>query len=191
MEIVLRCALEDRPGALAALAGAVAETGGDIQSVEVLDRDAGSVLDDLVVDIEPAAMRALVERLAAMAGVELVHAGPSRGDAADAVSRLAIGFEALIVGTMPPERAVVTLIGGLLRATGVTVMPARDVPRPGRRTLVLPVERPGAAPPEALVVRRDYPFTRTERERAKTVMRACRAAAEQTAALGEATGRPA
>lgn len=172
MEVVLRCALEDHPGALSALAGAVGECGGDIQSVEVFDRENGAVLDDLVVLITPPDLRRLVEHLTAMDGVELVHAGPSRGDAGDAATRLAIGFEALLVGSMPPDRALVTLVGGLLRATDASVVAGDAAPRPDRRTLVLPADDAG----RVLVVRRDYPFAHSERERATTVVRACRAA---------------
>lgn len=172
MEIVLRCTLTDRPGTLATLAGAVGEAGGDIQSIEVLEHDSGQALDDLVVVIQPAALQGLMDRLSGMPGVELVHAGPSRGHPGDAVTRLAIGFEALLAGTMPPERALTTLVGGLLRATSATVCPADEAPRAGRRTLVVPLDE------RAVVIRRDYPFTAPERERAATVARACvRAAA--------------
>lgn len=172
MEVVLRCALADRPGALAALAGAVGACGGDIQSVEVLDHDDGSVVDDLVVVIEPPGLRALVDHLAAMEGVEVVHTGPSRGGAGDAVQRLAVGFEALLDASMPPDRALTTLVGGLLRAADVALVGPGETTKPGRRTLVVPLDDTGSA----LVARRDYPFTRTERERATAIVRACRAA---------------
>lgn len=171
MEIVLRCALTDRPGALAALAGAVGESGGDIQSIEVLEHDGRDVLDDLVVAIDPADLPILVDRLEALEGVHVVHAGPSRGHPGDAVSRLAIGFEALLVGSMSPDHAFTTLIGGLLRADSATLCEAGDAPRPGRHTLVVPLGD------EVLVVRRGYPFTATERQRADTIGRACARAA--------------
>ncbi|HVL99157.1 MAG TPA: ACT domain-containing protein [Egibacteraceae bacterium] len=167
MEIVLRCLMADRPGALASLAGAVGKAGGDIQSVEVLEHDDGQVLDDLVVAIDPLDLRALVTRLQTMEGVELVHAGPSRGDPGDAVTRLAIVFEALLDGSMLPERALTTLVGGLLRASSAEVVATAQAPRSGRRTLVVPVDG------GALVVRRDYPFTRAEQQRATTITRAC------------------
>lgn len=167
MEIVLRCALADRPGALAALASTVSESGGDIQSVEVLERHDGRALDDLVITIDPADMPGLVARLRGAGDVDLVHAGPSRGDHGDAVARLAIGFEALLVGSMDPDHAVSTLIGGLLRASSAELCAADTAPKPGRRTLLLPL------PDQVLVLRRDYPFTSTERRRAATIARAC------------------
>lgn len=167
MEIVLRCALTDRPGALAALAGAVGESGGDIQSIDVLGHEGEEVLDDLVVAIDPTAMPGLLERLADMTGVTLLHAGPSRGDPGDAVSRLAIGLEALLVGSMSPDHAFTTLVGGLLRAGSAALCAPGEAPRPGRHTLVVPLEN------RVLVVRRDYPFTPTERQRAAIVGRVC------------------
>lgn len=175
MEIVLRCAMTDRPGALAALAGTVGEAGGDIQSIDVLEHDGEQVLDDLVIAIDPGAMPALVDRVAAMEGVELVHTGPSRGDRSDAVSRLAIGFEALLVGSMDPDHAFTTLIGGLLRAGSAQLCSAAEAPRPGRHTLVVALEK------RVLVLRRDYPFTASERQRAITVARACMRAAAAAA----------
>lgn len=171
MEIVLRCILADQPGALALLAGAVAECGGDIRSVEVLDHEGEEVFDDLTVVIDPGSLRSLIDRLGVMEFVELVHAGPSRGHPGDAVTRLAIGMEALLVGAMTPQQAVVTLVGGLLRASQAELCDAHEAPKPGRRTLVVPVEE------EMLVVRRDYAFTGTERERASTLVRACLSAA--------------
>lgn len=171
MEIVLRCTLSDQPGTLAALAGAVGEAGGDIQSIEVLEKDGGEALDDLVAVIQPAALQDLLDRLAAMPGVALVHAGPSRGQPGDAVTRLAIGFEALLAGAMPPERALTTLVGGLLRATSAVVCPPGDAPAADRRTLVVPLDD------RVIVICRDYPFTATERDRAATVAQACLRAA--------------
>lgn len=172
VEIVLRCILTDQPGALALLAGAVAECGGDIRSVEVLGHEGEDVFDDLTVVIDPSSLRTLIDRLRRMDCVELVHAGPSRGHPGDAVTRVAIGIEALLVGAMTPQQAVVTLVGGILRASSAELCDTRDAPKPGRRTLVIPVDG------RVLVVRRGYPFTGTERERAATLVRACVAAAQ-------------
>lgn len=170
MEIVLRCAVPDRPGALARLAGTIGECGGDIEAVEVLDHDGEGVLDDFTVVIDAADMRTLVDRLDAMDDVDLVHAGPSRGGPGDAVSRVAIGMEALLTGAMPAGRAIVTLVGGVLRASDAELCLPEEAPRADRRTLVLPVDH------DVLVVRRDYPFTPTEQQRATTLVRACLAA---------------
>lgn len=173
MEIVLRCALSDRPGALAELAGTVSESGGDIQSIEVLERTDGRALDDLVVAIAPADMAGLIDRLTQARDVELIHTGPSRGDPGDAVTRLAIGFAALLDGSMDADHACTTLIGGLLRAGSASLSSADDAPKAGRRTLLMPLAD------RVLVLHRDYPFTPTERQRATTIGRAIRSAADR------------
>ncbi|MEX0659203.1 MAG: ACT domain-containing protein [Egibacteraceae bacterium] len=171
MEIVLRCALPDRPGALAALAGTVSECGGDIQSIEVLEHQDGRALDDLVVAIDRARVAGLVDRLTRAEDVELIHTGPSRGDPGDAVTRLAIGLTALLDGSMDTDHAFPTLVGGLLRAGSASLCAPDDAPRPDRRTLLVPLAE------RVLVLRRDYPFTPTERQRATTIGRAVLAAA--------------
>lgn len=171
MEVMLRVAVPDRPGALATLAGAIGEQGGDIQAVEVVDRMDGEALDDLVVWLDgPERMRALVDCIEALEGFRLVHAGPSRGHPGDAVTRLAVGLGALLDTSMTQEHALTTLLGGLLRAASVEVSPAASAPRAGAKTLVLPFSG------RVLVARRDYRFTDTERERAQTILRTCETA---------------
>jgi hypothetical protein len=170
MEIMLRCSLPDRPGALATLAGAISEAGGDIQAVDVVETSDGRALDDLVVVIEPERVRSLVQAIDDQEDIELVHAGPSRGHPGDAVTRLALRLELLLNGAMDRRHAVQTLIGGLLRATAVEVVPAGSAPRAGERVLVL---RYGG---EAVVVRRDYRFTTTEVERAQAILSVAREA---------------
>jgi hypothetical protein len=48
--VLVRLVLEDRPGALARAAGAIAEVGGDIVAMDVIDRENGSVTDDFVIE---------------------------------------------------------------------------------------------------------------------------------------------
>lgn len=50
---LLRVQLPDRPGSLGSLAVALGSVGADIVSFDVVHRGAGSVIDDLVVDIAP------------------------------------------------------------------------------------------------------------------------------------------
>lgn len=180
MEIILRCSLPDRPGALAALAGAIGSAGGDIQAVEVVEHVDDRALDDLVVVVERESVAALLEAVRAVDGIELVHAGPSRGHPADAVTRLAIAVEASLAGAMVTEDTVRTLIGGLLRATEVEFLSANPWPRGDDCTLVL------AYGSGALVARRAYRFTHTERERAQALLRLC----ETIDATGHSTAPP-
>lgn len=167
MEIMLRCALPDEPGSLATLAGTIAEVGGDIQAVDVVEHTDGQVLDDLLVVIQGEGASRLLTRVAALPGVQLVHAGPSRGHPGDAVTRLAFGLEALILGQAPPDAGLATLIGGQLRAGKAELVPKGQAPRNDGKTLVLDVDD------RALVLQRDYRFTATERERAEALVRLC------------------
>ncbi len=112
MEVMLRCSVPDRPGALASLAGTIADAGGDIQAVEVIESGEGAALDDLVVIVEdPAQLERLLTALRTLEGLAVIHAGPSRGHPGDAVTRLAVGFESLVNGAM-------TLENGLERCSG-------------------------------------------------------------------------
>lgn len=185
MEIILRCAVPDRPGALAALAGVIGDAGGDIQAVEVVDTGDGQALDDLVVVLtEPSQLAELVRRIERLEGFAVVHAGPSRGHPGDAVTRVALGLGSLLDGSMTEEHALVTLVGGLLRALSVDVLPAGEAPRADGKTLVLPFAE------RVLVAKRDYRFTDTERERVQSILRTCATANALLASLagGEAGG---
>lgn len=180
MEIMLRCSLPDRPGALGELTGAVGRFGGDIQAVEVVETADGRALDDLVVVVPPDGLNRLVEGIEGLDGVKLVHMGPSRGHPGDAVTRLALGFQSLLDGAMTVEHGVATLVGGLLRADAVELVPAAEAPRGDALTLVLPFDD------LVLVVRREYRFTDTERARTQALLRASLEAARFRRATGAA-----
>ncbi|MGQ0776960.1 MAG: ACT domain-containing protein [Pseudonocardiales bacterium] len=51
MSFLIRVQLPDRPGALGALATALGNVGGDILSVDVVERGSGIAIDDLVVEL--------------------------------------------------------------------------------------------------------------------------------------------
>lgn len=72
MLVLVRLVLEDRPGALARAAGAIADAGGDIVTMDVVDRDGGTVTDDFVVELSSAApsdLEVLAHRLDEVSGV--------------------------------------------------------------------------------------------------------------------------
>ena len=174
MEVMLRCALPDRPGALAALAGAIGAGGGDIQAVDVIEHEDGRALDDLVVVLSDRARLAdVLARVEALQGVEVIHAGPSRGHPGDAVTRFAMGLEAALSGAQDPEQAAVTLVGGLLRADEVQIVRGDPAPQESSTRLVVPFGD------RRVIARRAYRFTATERWRAEAILRACAAAATQ------------
>jgi ACT domain len=166
VEVMLRCSVPDRPGALAALAGAIGRAGGDIQAVDVVEHTGREALDDLVVVVTDAGqLSTLLDRVREVPGATLIHAGPSRGHPGDAVTRLAVGLEAVLNGAMTLERGVQTLLGGLLRATTAEIYPLEQAPSGGDKKLVLPFGN------RALALSRDYRFTDTERERAQALLR--------------------
>lgn len=168
MEVMLRCEVVDKPGRLAELAGAVGDAGGDIQSVDVIGHAVdGRVIDDLTVVGTPDVLRRVVKLIDDHPHVRLVHAGPSRGHPGDAVTRLSVGLEALFNGSADPDPGVTSIVGGLLQASHVSLVPAGEAPRERSGCLVLPMDD------RTMVVTRDYPFTDHEQERARALVRMC------------------
>jgi hypothetical protein len=49
----MRVSLPDRPGSLGAVASALGRVGGDINAVEIVEKSAGQVVDDFIVDLPP------------------------------------------------------------------------------------------------------------------------------------------
>lgn len=165
MELMLRCALPDRPGELAKVATAISAVGGDIQAVDVVEHSQGRALDDLELLLDAERIPALLQRLSALEGVRVIHAGPSRGRPGDAVTRLAIGIESLLDGSAEARRGMLTLIGGMLRARSAEFVKSGDVPEDDQRALALD------AGDEVLLVQRDYRFTQAERDRAYALLK--------------------
>lgn len=59
---VVRIWLSDRPGALGAVASRIGSVGGDVVAIEVLERDGGAAVDEMVVDLPDAALVDLMVR---------------------------------------------------------------------------------------------------------------------------------
>lgn len=166
MEVVLRCRVPNRPGALSALTGAVGEAGGDIEAVDVVEAGEAEALDDLVVVVEdPGQLRRILDRLAALDGFGVVHAGPSRGHPGDAVTRIAVGLESLMNGAMTLEHGLETLLGGLLRASRAELLPPGEALSPSDTRMLLAIDD------RVLVLEREYRFSPVEHERAAALLR--------------------
>jgi hypothetical protein len=72
MLVLVRLVLNDRPGALARAAGAIAEVGGDIVAMDVVDRDDATVTDDFVIELgstDSGDLQVLADRLNAVSEV--------------------------------------------------------------------------------------------------------------------------
>ncbi len=80
MSYLLRIVLPDRPGALGAVATALGGAGGDILSVDVIERGPGSATDDLVVELPPDRLAdSLVSAALAVDGVQVESIRPYAG----------------------------------------------------------------------------------------------------------------
>ena len=170
MEVMLRCEVPDVPGRLATVAGAIAEAGGDIQAVEVVQATHGRATDDIW--IQTGDMISVVAHIEALEDITLVHTGPSRGLPGDATARLATGSDALLSGAMSPEHGLPTLIGGLLRADSAELQPPHDWPdKVNRRVLRFEVAT------GVLVLTREYKFLEAEIDRARQILLLCQRAA--------------
>ena len=72
MSFLIRVVLPDRPGALGAVASALGHAGGDILSVDIVERSAGQATDDLVVELPPDRLPdSLVSAAASVPGVRV------------------------------------------------------------------------------------------------------------------------
>jgi hypothetical protein len=72
VRVLVRLVLEDRPGALSRAAAAIAEVGGDIVTMDVVDRNDSTVTDDFVVELSPSSsanLEGVANRLGEVPGV--------------------------------------------------------------------------------------------------------------------------
>lgn len=78
MDVLLRLILADKPGALAHATAAIAEVGGNIRAMDVVDGDGTTVVDDFVVELEGTEPEFLAQLLASLPSthVECVRVSP-------------------------------------------------------------------------------------------------------------------
>jgi hypothetical protein len=80
VSFLLRVVLPDRPGALGAVATAIGEAGGDILSVDIVERTPGHATDDLVVELPPDKLAdSLVTAASSVEGVRVESIRPYAG----------------------------------------------------------------------------------------------------------------
>jgi hypothetical protein len=113
--LVVRVWLPDRPGALGQVASRIGAVHGDVTAIDILERGAGRVIDELVVSLpDSASEELLAKEIGAVDGVSVEHIRPvdeTRADAATAILEVA----ARVADTPPDERAR-RLVDGLLGA---------------------------------------------------------------------------
>ncbi len=76
-QYALEISLQDRPGALGAVASVIGDLGGDVIDVDVLEHGRGRARDEITVELpDPGAAERLGSVLAAMDGVDVEHLAP-------------------------------------------------------------------------------------------------------------------
>lgn len=131
MSFLLRVILPDRPGSLGALATALGEVGGDILSLDVVERGPDGAVDDLVVALPPGGLAdRLITGAQSVDGVVVESLRPYHG-----VTDLHRDLELVDELAATPARALPVLVEhcpGVFRA-GWAVLVERG--RPGVRAL--------------------------------------------------------
>lgn len=91
----MRLWMPDRPGALGQVASRIGAVRGDLLDISVLERGHGSVVDELVVELDSAGLIDLmVAEVNAVDGVSVEHVRPLDGDRVDPdLSALAVAVE--------------------------------------------------------------------------------------------------
>lgn len=73
MPYLLRVELPDVPGSLGRLATAIGEAGGDIEAIEIVEKNGGTAVDDVLLEIAPGAMPdGIVSACNQLGGVEVI-----------------------------------------------------------------------------------------------------------------------
>ena len=126
MSFLLRVVLPDRPGMLGALATALGEAGGDILSLDVVERGPDGAVDDLVVALPPGGLAdRLITSAQSVPGVVVEALKPYHG-----VTDLHRDLELVDELAAAPERALPLLVEhcpGVFR-TGWAVLVERGAP---------------------------------------------------------------
>jgi hypothetical protein len=141
MSYLLRLVLPDRPGTLGAVATALGAVGGDILSLDVIERSPGQATDDLVVELPSDKLAdSLVSAAATVPGVRVESIRPYAGQI-DPHRELEL-LDALAAHPADPLQLLADGVSRIFRAGWALVLAA---PVDG----VCAVRASGGAPPEA------------------------------------------
>jgi hypothetical protein len=117
---LLRVWMPDRPGALGALASRIGAVGGDVAGIDILERGAGRVIDELVVELpgdDPSLVDLLVAEIHQVDGVDVESIRPAAVTLRD--PRLdALETAAMLVGAPTAQDAVTELCTHAVRTVG-------------------------------------------------------------------------
>lgn len=105
--LVLRVWMPDRPGALGQVASRIGAVHGDVTAIDILERGAGRVIDELVVSLpEATSIELLASEIRAVDGVAVEHIRPSDDDRLDSGTAF-LELAARVADTAPGERLAV------------------------------------------------------------------------------------
>jgi hypothetical protein len=127
---LIRVQLPDRPGALGAVASRIGSVGGDVISIDILERDGGVVVDELGVGLAGDHLIALLrDEILEVDGVVIESVRPVDGSLPDRFTELLAVATELLVQTSPAgllERLTIRVRRNLGAASAVVFDPAAD-----------------------------------------------------------------
>lgn len=113
--LVVRVWLPDRPGALGQVASRIGALHGDVTAIDILERGAGRVIDELVVSLpETVPLELLATEIGAVDGVAVEHIRPIDGERPD--SATAVLELAAMLAEAPCESRLHAACDGLVAA---------------------------------------------------------------------------
>jgi hypothetical protein len=167
---VLRVRLPDRPGALGAVTSRIGAVRGDVVGFEIVDRDEGRAVDDIVVSLDEAHLELLLAEIAQVDDAEVLEVLRASDDTFDPrLDSLQTALEVVTAGSV--HAVLVALCDHAARTIGAsfaavvdvddeTVTSSEDAPE-----FRLSISLPSAG--QALVLARDdQPFRDRERQAA-------------------------
>ncbi len=113
--MVVRVWLPDRPGALGQVASRIGSVHADVTAIDILERGAGRVIDELVVSLpDSTSVELLAKEIGAVDGVAVEHIRPASADRPDPATAF-LELAARVAAADPDDRPA-TLAHGLLVA---------------------------------------------------------------------------
>jgi hypothetical protein len=117
---LIRVKLPDRPGALGAVASRIGSVGGDVVSIDILQRDQGVVVDELGVGLARDNLIDLLrDEILEVDGVSIESVRPVEGLLPDRDTEL-LGVAAELIRHAPPDGLLAPLVTRVRRGLGAT-----------------------------------------------------------------------
>lgn len=115
-DVVVRVWMDDRPGALGALAARIGAVGGNLVGIEILERGAGRVIDELVVTLpDDALVDLLVREMQQVDGVDVETIRPVGGIVHDRHVDL-LDLAVVVVGSATAPAVLRSLCDGVVES---------------------------------------------------------------------------